>query len=57
MKNVAQDVAEAVFGAAKDGGVKVSIVVSIFIFQRQNLRPTHACRPPRYPWATREGVT
>ena len=25
------------------------------IFQRQNPRPTNACRPPRCPWATLEG--
>ena len=30
-------------------------MMSIAIFQRRNPRPTHACRPPRCPWATREG--
>ena len=41
-------------GAAEDGKVKV-LIVARAIFQRRNQRPTHACRPPRCPWATREG--
>ena len=39
MKDLAQDLAEDVFGAAKDGSVEVLIAVP----------------PPRCPWATREG--
>ena len=44
---MAQDVAGDVLGAAKDGNVKVFIVVSIVVFQRRNPRLTHARRPPR----------
>ena len=36
-------------GAAKYGGVKVFIVVSIAIFQRRNPRPTQAKRPVLTP--------
>ena len=39
-----QDVAEHVFGVAKDGSVKV-LIFSIVIFQRRNPRQTHACHP------------
>ena len=46
---VVQDVAEDVFGAAEDRGVKVLIVVSIAIFHRRNPRLANACRPPRCP--------
>ena len=31
------------------------LIVALAIFQRQNPRPTHACRHLRCPWATREG--
>jgi len=41
---VAQDVAEDMVGAAKDGCVKVFIVARV-IFQRRNPRPTHTCCP------------
>ena len=34
--------------AAQDGSVEV-FILPIFIFQRRNLRPPHACRPPRLP--------
>ena len=44
MKDAAQDVAEDVSGAAEYGSVKVFIVARV-IFHR----------PPRLPWATREG--
>ena len=53
-EDVTLDVAEDVFGAAEDGSVKV-LVVARAIFKRRNSRPTYACRPPRCPWATREG--
>jgi len=53
-KDVTQGVVEEVLGAAEDGSTKVLIVARV-IFQRRNPRPTHACRPPRCPWATREG--
>ena len=43
-QDVTQDVAEEVSGAAEDGSVKVFIVARA-IFHR----------PPRFPWATREG--
>jgi len=46
--------AEDVLGAAEDESVKV-LIVARAIFQRRNPRPTHAFRPPRCPWATREG--
>ena len=49
-----QDMAEDVLGAAEDGSVKV-LIVARAISQRWNPRPTHACRPPRCSWATREG--
>ena len=39
-----KDVAEDLLGTAEDGGAKVFIVASA-TFQRQNSRPTHACRP------------
>ena len=42
VKDLVQDVAEGVLGAAEDGGVKVFIVARV-IFQR------YACRPPRLP--------
>ena len=48
---VRSDVAEGALGAAEDGGVKFLIADRV-IFQRRNPRPTHACRPPRCPWAT-----
>ena len=55
MKDLAQDVAEDVLGAAEDGSVKVLILL-IVIFKRRNPRPTHACRPQRLPlgdtWST-----
>jgi len=63
VKDTAQDVAEGmvqsaaadVLGAAEDGSMKVFIAARV-IFQRRNPRPpTHACRPPRCPWATLEG--
>ena len=53
-EDVTQDVAEDVLGAAEDRSIKVHIVARA-IFQRRNPRPTNACRPPRCPWATREG--
>jgi len=43
-QDVTQDVVEDMSGAAEDGSVKVFIVARV-IFQR----------PPRFPWATREG--
>ena len=54
VKDAAEDVAEDVtldaagdvFGAAKDGSVKVLILTRV-ILQWRNPRPTHACRPPR----------
>ena len=48
LKDLAQDVAEDVLGAAKDRGVKV-LILPIIIFQRRNPRPTHVCRAPRLP--------
>ena len=54
VKDVTEGVAEGVLGAAEDGSVKVCIVAR-YIFQRRNPRPTHASRPPRCPWAAREG--
>ena len=51
-EDVAQDVAEGVLGAAKDGSV---LIVAHVTFQLRNQCPTHACRPPRCPRATREG--
>ena len=53
-QDATQDVVEGVLGAAEDGGVKV-LILPIVIFQRRNPRPADACRPPRCPWATREG--
>jgi len=44
MKDLTQNVAEDVVGAAEDGSVKVFIDARA-IFHR----------PPRFPWATREG--
>ena len=44
MKDLAQDVAEDVLGAAEDGSAKVFIVARA-IFHR----------PPRFPWSTLEG--
>ena len=43
-QDVTQDVAEDVSGAAEDGSVKVFIVARVI---------SH--RPPRFPWATRQG--
>jgi len=43
-EDVTQDVAEDLSGAAEDGSVKVFVVARV-IFHR----------PPRFPWATREG--
>jgi len=43
-KDMTQDVAGDVLGAAEDGSAKVLIVARV-IFQRRNPRPTHACRP------------
>ena len=43
-EDVTQDVAGDVSGVAEDGSVKV------FILARVTFR-----RPPRFPWATREG--
>ena len=43
-EDVAQDVAEDVLGAAEDGSVKA------FIVARDTFH-----RPPRFPWAAREG--
>ena len=54
VKDAAQDVAEGLSSAAEDGSLKVFIVARV-IFQRRNPRTTHACRPSRCPWATREG--
>jgi len=55
-KDVTQDEAEGVSGAAKDvlgaaedESVKL-FIFSIAIFQRRNPRPIYVC-----PWATREG--
>jgi len=31
------------------------LIAARIVFQRRNPRPTPACRPPRYPWAAREG--
>ena len=31
------------------------LILAIAILQRRNLRPAHACCPPRFPWAAREG--
>jgi len=53
-EDVAQDVAKGVLGAAEDGNVML-FTVTRAIFQRRNPCPTHACRLPRCPWATREG--
>jgi len=53
-QDAAQDVAQDVLGAAEDRGAKVLVVARV-ILQRRNIRPTHACRHPRYPWATSEG--
>jgi len=55
LKDVAQDVAENLLGAAEDGGVKVLIVVfSLSSSGGTHAQQTHA-NPPRCPWATREG--
>ena len=43
-QDLTQDVAEDLSGAAEDGSVKVFILARV-IFHR----------PPRFPWATREG--
>jgi len=53
-EDVTQDVTEDAMGAAEDGSVKV-LIAARAIFQRRNPRPTHAFRPQRRPWATREG--
>ena len=47
-ENVTQDVAEDVSGTAEDGNVK------LFIVARATTN-TFTYRPPRFPWATREG--
>ena len=44
-KNVTQDVAEDVLGAAEDGSMKV-LILHIAIFQRRNPRPTHTHATP-----------
>jgi len=49
-QDMAQDVAQDVAVAAEDGSVKV-LYLYIVIFQGRNPCPTHACRPPRCPWA------
>ena len=55
LKDVAQDVAENLLGAAENGGVKVLIVVfSLSSSGGTHAQQTHA-NPPRCPWATREG--
>ena len=58
--DVAEDILGAVeggsvdvLGAVEDGGVEVFIVAHV-IFQWRDPRPTHACRPPRFPWAISE---
>ena len=43
-QDVTQDVAEDVPGAAEHGSAKVFIVARVILH-----------RPPRFPWATREG--
>ena len=48
MKDLAQDVAEDVLGAAEDGGVKM-LILPIAIFQRHKPRPTRPYRPPTLP--------
>jgi len=53
-EDVTQDVTEDVLGAAEDGSVKV-LIVARTTFQRRNPHPVLACRPPRFPWETREG--
>jgi len=53
-EDVTQDVAEDVLGAAEGRGVGV-FVLPIPNFQLRNPRPTHACHPPRFPFATRKG--
>jgi len=41
--------------ATRTRTISTRFVVAHVIFQRRNPRPTRACRPPRPPWATREG--
>ena len=53
-QDATQGVAGGVLGAAEEGSAK-ALIVARAIFQRRNPRPTNACRPPRCPWATREG--
>ena len=45
MNDLAQDVVKGALDAAKDGSVKVFVVLSIVVVQRWNPRPTHASPP------------
>ena len=55
VKDAAQDAAEDMLGAEKDGSLTVLFVARAIFQRRETPRPTHARRPPRCPLATREG--
>ena len=54
VQDVAQDVTQRVLGAAEVLSANV-LIAARAISRRRNPHATHACRPPRCPWAKHEG--